>query len=595
MKPTQVSTLPNPFVFKRSLSIGAKIVGLVAMCLFGLVLVCAISLLQLVNIGSLIDDVANRDVPLTNAVTEITTHQLEQSISLERSLLAGLNLQRNEKARQAFDDARASFLAFAVEVHEEISAAQSLAKGAEASAVSEKAKSEFQKIHVSFGAIAEKHKIFNETALRAYGLIDDGRLEDALVLHEEIQAIEDALNHALEDMVAELAVFTLDAAQNALEAEQFAVQSIVLISGLIFVGSLGFAMLLSRRAIVGPLSEVVAGINALIESDFSREVNVYYRDEIGAVATAYQTFRERLIRTRELEEKQARERENEAARQKKLADASNRFISKVGTIIDTLSLASAELETTAQSMSSIAEETGSQTTAVAAATEEATTNVSAVSSSTEELSSSIGEISARISKASEISRLAVEEVSRTETQIDHLAQTAEKIGEVISMISKIAGQTNLLALNATIESASAGDAGKGFAVVASEVKALANETAKATDGIAGLVREIQEQTRASVTSVAGIGGTISTINETTLEIAAALDQQNTATREIAQNITEASRGTDAVSETVSGISQASLETGTAANQVTMRAAELSGQAGKLKLEVDAFLEEIRAA
>ena len=589
------SNQSDQVVFKRSLSIGAKIIALIAVCLVGLVFVAGISLWQLVSIGSLIDDVANRDVPLTNAVTEITTRQLEQSISLERSLLAGLRLEGNQEARQSFDDARLSFLAYAVEVHEEISAAQQLAKVAEESAISEKSKTEFSNIRVSFSAIAEKHNSFNETALRAYEMIDSGRLDDAFALHKEIETLEDELNHALEAMVAELAVFTLEAAQAALEAERFAVRSILLISGLIFLASLGFAMLLSKRAIVRPLSDVVAGIDALVEGDFSRQVKVYYRDEIGAVATAYQTFRERMIRTRELEEQQACERENEAARQKKLADASSRFIMKVGTIVDTLSLASAELETTAQSMSSIAEETGSQTTSVAAATEEATTNVSAVSSSTEELSSSISEISARIARATETSRHAVEEVARTEVQIGHLAQTAEKIGEVISMISKIAGQTNLLALNATIESASAGDAGKGFAVVASEVKALANETAKATDSIVGLVREIQEQTRASVTSVTEIGGTISTINESTLEIAAALDQQNTATREIAQNITEASRGTDAVSETVSGISQASLETGTAANQVTMRAAELSGQAAQLKHEVDEFLEEIRVA
>lgn len=595
MQQSSVSNQPGHLPHKSSLSIGAKIVGLVAMCLAGLVLVSGISLWQLVNIGSLLDDVANRDVPLTNAVTEITTHQLEQSISLERSLLAGFRLERNLEARQAFDDARKSFLAYAVDVHEEISQAQKLAKAAEVSAVSDKSKGEFRRIQVSFDAIAEKHKTFNERALRAYELIDAGQLDEALSLHKDIESIEDNLNHALEAMVADLAVFTLEAAQSALEAERFAVRSILLISGVVLLVSLVLALLLSRRAITGPLSEVVAGINALIEGDFSREVAVRHRDEIGAVATAYQTFRERMIRTRELEEAQAQERENEAARQKKLAEASSLFIAKVGTIVDTLSLASAELETTAQSMSSIAEETGNQTTSVAAATEEATTNVSAVSGSTEELSSSIAEISARISRASEISRQAVEEVSKTETQIDRLAQTAEKIGEVISMISKIAGQTNLLALNATIESASAGDAGKGFAVVASEVKALANETAKATDGIAVLVREIQDQTRASVTSVADIGGTISTINETTLEIAAALDQQNTATREIAQNITEASRGTDAVSETVSGISMASLETGTAANQVTMRAAELSGQAAQLKVEVDEFLEEINAA
>ncbi|POF28581.1 methyl-accepting chemotaxis protein [Roseibium marinum] len=580
---------------KRTVNIGTKIMAVVGTCLVGLILVAVIGLWQLNKIGSLIDGIANEDIPLTNAVSEITIHQLEQSISLERALRAGAMMELHSESSAEFNRARDVFMEYAEKVDHEIQNARNLAKHSSDIARSAEMKTKFQKVHRAFETIADEHKSFDEHASQAFKLVEAGQLQKAMELEPAIKAEEDNLNHEFEALVQELETFTLSAARSALEAEQFALLSILVISVLIFAVSLGFAGFLIRRAITRPLGEVVRGINALTTGDFTAEVRVYARDEIGAVASAYQTFRESMVRSRQLEEEQREKRRIEEERQKNLAEASSQFVSSIGSIVETVSSASTELQSTAQSMSSIAEETSSQATSVAAATEQATTNVATVSSATEELSSSIGEINSRVSQASTISKQAVEEVAKTGGQMEQLAGTAEKIGEVISMISDIAEQTNLLALNATIESARAGEAGKGFAVVASEVKALASETAKATDNISSLIKEIQEQTQASVMSIGEIGNIISRINETSVEIAAAMSQQDTATREIAQNVTEAAAGTQAVSENIASVTQASQETGVAASQVTMAAGELSGQASRLKIEVDGFLAKLQAA
>ncbi|MEP3665956.1 MAG: methyl-accepting chemotaxis protein, partial [Roseibium sp.] len=501
----------------RSGSIGVKIMAVVGTCLLGLVVVAVIGLFQLNKIGVLIDGIANKDIPLTNAVSQITVHQLEQSINLERAFKAGVMMSEHSAARDEFFEARHVFEKYAKEVDQEIVDARDLAKKAAAGAHSEEMKAEFQKVYDAFKSIAAEHKSFDEHAIEAFDLVEAGHLNEAFELQAGIKAEEENLNHELEVLVRELEAFTLDAARTALSAEQFALLSILVISVIVFAVSLTFAGILIRKAITRPLSEVVTGINALTSGDFSTDVKVHARDEIGAVATAYQTFRDSMIRSRQLEEEQREKNRLEEERAQKMAEASSEFVSSIGVIVETVSSASTELQSTAQSMSGIAEETSNQATSVAAATEEATTNVATVSSATEELSSSIGEINSRVSQASTISRQAVDEVAKTEGQMDQLSQTAEKIGEVISMISDIAEQTNLLALNATIESARAGEAGKGFAVVASEVKALASETAKATDNISTLIKEIQEQTQTSVTSIGEIGGIIARINETTTD------------------------------------------------------------------------------
>ncbi|WP_029010948.1 methyl-accepting chemotaxis protein, partial [Azospirillum halopraeferens] len=222
-------------------------------------------------------------------------------------------------------------------------------------------------------------------------------------------------------------------------------------------------------------------------------------------------------------------------------------------------------------------------------------NVQTVAAASEELGSSITEISRRVSESARISRDAQGAAERTNTTVEGLATAAQRIGDVVSLIQNIAGQTNLLALNATIEAARAGEAGKGFAVVASEVKALANQTARATEDIAAQIAEIQAQTGGAVTAIRDIGKTISDVNEIAGTIAAAVEEQAAATQEIGRNVQQAACGTQEVSDNITGVSTAAREAGTAAAEVLSAANRLSQEAGTLRTEVDGFIARVRAA
>lgn len=358
----------------------------------------------------------------------------------------------------------------------------------------------------------------------------------------------------------------------------------------------GVIAFLTSRSIATPLVEMTASMRQLADGNLETDVPAQDRtDEVGEMSSAVQVFKENAIRNKALEAEQKEKRQVEEKRQAVISAAVSEFDASIGTIVNSVSSSAAELNSTALSMSSIAEETSSQATSVAAASEEASTNVQTVASATEEMSISIMEINSQITQASLASKEAVENVTNTAAQMEILAQASEKVGDVVSLISDIAEQTNLLALNATIEAARAGESGKGFAVVASEVKALANETAKATSSIGQYITEIQSATSDAVISIDDIGKVVKKIEETSTIIAAAMEEQGVMTQEVARNITEAATGTEVVSSNISGVTQASQETGEASSQVTSAAGELSEQAELMKSEVQNFLEKIQAA
>jgi methyl-accepting chemotaxis protein len=278
-----------------------------------------------------------------------------------------------------------------------------------------------------------------------------------------------------------------------------------------------------------------------------------------------------------------------------LARMAEAFEANVGRLAGKLSAGAAELQATAQSMSATAATASRQASGVSAASEKATNGVQTVAAAAGELTSSIQEISRQVAQSANITGKAVADARRTDTIVRALAEGAQKIGDVVQLITGIAAQTNLLALNATIEAARAGDAGKGFAVVASEVKSLANQTARATEDISAQIAQIQSATGEAVQAIRSISTTIDEVSTIAATIATAVEGQGHATTEISRNVQQAESGTQEVSATIVSVSRATDETGAAAGQVLGAASDFSRQAEELTAQVDRFMKEVRAA
>jgi methyl-accepting chemotaxis protein len=364
----------------------------------------------------------------------------------------------------------------------------------------------------------------------------------------------------------------------------------------LFITSCLFIFVAIQRGAVRPLIQVTARMRELAEGNKTIEIPGSDReDEIGQIATAVRVFRENMTKADGLAAEQQGEQVRKEKRQQAIEGYIGAFESSVAGALATLASASTQLGGTARAIAGTATKTSQQATTVAAASEQASANVQTVARATEELSSSIAEIGRQVSESTRITIKAVDEANHTNVQIQGLAEAAQKIGDVVKLISDIAGQTNLLALNATIEAARAGEAGKGFAVVASEVKSLANQTAKATEDISARITEIQSATGQSVQAIQAIGRTIGGINEISSAVAAAVEEQGAATKEIARNVQQAAAGATAVSSNIGGVTQSAQETGAGATEIGSAAAELAKQGDKLRGEVDRFLANIRAA
>jgi len=371
----------------------------------------------------------------------------------------------------------------------------------------------------------------------------------------------------------------------------FVTTSIVALIGAIVIGWL------IGRSVSGPVKSLTASMRDLATGKLDVSVaNANTGSEIGAMARAVEVFRENAVRNKQLEAEQA-EQERHAAEEKRqlMHELADSFDVSVGGIVKSVAAASEQLNSTAQAMSAVSRTSSERAELVAETSEKTTDNVQTVASATEEMNASISEINQRISESTEATRKAADDVDATAQQMETLANMADRIGEVISMISDIAEQTNLLALNATIESARVGEAGKGFAVVAAEVKALANETAKATESISELVTEIQSETKQAVSSIGTIGGVIRELENTSAAIAAAMEEQGATTAEVAQSISLAADGTRDVSSSITDVKDASLETQSASEQVRGAASELTHQSDTLKQEISRFLDQVRAA
>ena len=350
------------------------------------------------------------------------------------------------------------------------------------------------------------------------------------------------------------------------------------------------------RSLVARVVALNAVMRRLATGDLAAQVAASRQeDEIAHMAETVGVFRDNMIQAQRLTAEQAAEQAVKGKRAARLDDLTHGFEDRIGGLVGLVASAATQLQTTARSMTGTAGETTQQAANVAAAAEEASVNVQTVASAAEELAASIVEISRQVAQSAKVAGKAVEDAKRTDVVVRALAEGAQKIGEVVGLISNIAGQTNLLALNATIEAARAGDAGKGFAVVASEVKSLATQTAKATEDIGRQIAQIQASTHEAVTSIQGIGATIGEVSEIAAAIAAAVEEQGAATQEIARNVQQASAGTLAVTTNIAGVGEGANNTGAAATEVLGAAGALTRQAEELHGAVSRFILEVKTA
>jgi methyl-accepting chemotaxis protein len=365
------------------------------------------------------------------------------------------------------------------------------------------------------------------------------------------------------------------------------------VSLLIALGVFGYA----RTRISQPLQTLSGAMRELSEGKTDLTLPACDRaDEIGAMGKAVQVFRENAIRVRSVDAEQLKETTERARlRRIEMAKLADDFQGAVGEIVNTVSTASTELEASAATLTASAQRSQQLGSMVASASEDASTNVRSMASATEEMASSVQEISRQVQESARIAHEAVDQAKSTNDRVGELSQAAGRIGAVVELINTIAGQTNLLALNATIEAARAGDAGRGFAVVASEVKALAEQTAKATGEISQQIDGIQAATQGSVAAIKEIGSTINRMSEIASTIASAVEQQGAATQEISRNVQRAALGTQQVSTNITDVQRGASETGSASSQVLSAAQTLSRDSNRLKLELDKFLDTVRAA
>ena len=415
----------------------------------------------------------------------------------------------------------------------------------------------------------------------------------------EVTGAGEAMTHKLEE-AATKAIALLDANTAKVGAEQTGALEttflvVVLSAAVTMAASIGFFFWLSS-SIGAPIRSITGTMNQLASGDTSVAIPFAQRsDEVGNMARAVAVFAENMRRNAVLQAEAAKEQAAREHRAAEVARIAHGFDQEIEAILVGLVESAKTLDGTAQSLGRSSSDSLDQAEKVAAAAAEASANVSTVAAATEELSSSIMEISRQVASQASIATQSSNAIDETTNRVEALTDASTKIGDVVRLITEISNQTNLLALNATIEAARAGEAGKGFAVVANEVKSLANQTARATEDIAVQISTIQNSTHSTAEAIRSVGDQVRQMTEISGGVAAAVEEQNAATREIARNVQEASAGNAEVSQKVELVAHAARDTKGSAGTVLAAARQLNQQTDRIRDVIERFVQDIRAA
>jgi methyl-accepting chemotaxis protein len=442
---------------------------------------------------------------------------------------------------------------------------------------------------------AEAAKFFELTEKKFLPALAKGDMETAKQAYAGMTAAYNAHRAVIDDVVVDANRMNTEIETEAAGRETFFVASLwgvaVVVLVIVLAGVFGIAL-----GVIRPVTRMTEAMRRLAGGDKSVAVPGADRsDEIGDMSKSVQVFKDNMIEAeRRRGEQEVAKKQAEADRRKMMMDLAGRFESTVGEVLNSVTGSATELQATAQAMAATVEAASRQSTMVADASAQTTQDVQSIAAATEQLSVSIREIGTQVTESSRIVGETVIQANDTNAKVQGLAEAAQKIGDVVKLISDIASQTNLLALNATIEAARAGEAGKGFAIVASEVKALANQTAQATEDIAAQVRVVQDATGSSAEAIIGITHAINRVNEISTAIASAVEEQGAATQEISRNVHQAVQGTTEASSNIGSVAEAVQATGSAATQLLASAGQLSENGTLLKSQVGEFLREVRS-